>query len=122
MLSGTSRKEVTQERRKPNDKPTLSNGIHQDKVVSIADGDTLTLLIDNIQYRIRLAEIDTPEKKQPYGTRARQALSALVFGKEVKVDVQTTDRYGRSVARVYVDGVDVCADLVKQGVAWVFRK
>jgi endonuclease YncB( thermonuclease family) len=122
MLNGSPGVQSKQKRSNSSGKPTLSNGIHQGKVVSIADGDTLTLLIDNTQYRIRLAEIDTPEKKQPYGTRARQALSSLVFGKEIEVDVQTTDRYGRSVARVYIDDVDVCAELVRQGMAWVYRK
>jgi endonuclease YncB( thermonuclease family) len=122
MLTGTTGKDSTQKRNKFNDKPTLSNGIHKGKVISIADGDTLTLLIANTQYRIRLAEIDTPERKQPYGTKARQALSTLVFSKEIEVDVQTTDRYGRSVARVYVGDVDVCAELVRQGMAWVYRK
>jgi len=119
MLNGSAGAQTEQKRSNSSNKPTLSNGIHQGKVVSIADGDTLTLLIDNIQYRIRLAEIDTPEKRQPYGTKARQALSTLVFNKEIEVDVQTTDRYGRSVARVYVGDVDVCAELVRQGVAWV---
>jgi len=122
MLTGVQGVKSEQKRNNSSSKPTLSNGIHQGKVVSIADGDTLTLLIDNIQYRIRLAEIDTPEKKQPYGTKARQALSKLVFGEEIKVNVQTTDRYGRSVARVYADDVDVCAELVRQGMAWVYRK
>jgi len=122
MLTGLPGILSDQKRTNFSDKPTLSSGIHQGKVVSIADGDTLTLLIDNIQYRIRLAEIDTPEKNQSYGTKAKQALSNLVFGKEIEVDVQTTDRYGRSVARVYVDEVDVCAELVRQGVAWVYRK
>jgi endonuclease YncB( thermonuclease family) len=122
MLTGSPGAQSEQKRNISSNKPSLSNGIHQGRVVSIADGDTLTLLIDNTQYRIRLAEIDTPERKQPYGTKAKQALSTLVFGKEVKVDVQTTDRYGRSVARIYVDELDVCAELVKQGMAWVYRK
>jgi len=65
----------------------------QGRVVSIADGDTFTLLTaDKQQIRIRLAEIDTPESGQPYGNRAKQALSQLVFGKDVRVEVQTIDR------------------------------
>ncbi len=67
------------------------------------------------QVRVRLAEIDTPESRQPYGNRARQALSDLAFNQQARVVVQDTDRYGRTVGRVYVGAVDVNAELVKQG-------
>jgi len=93
------------------------------KVVHIADGDTLTILIEgNKQVKIRLAGIDTPEKAQPFGNKAKQALAALTFQKQASVDVETKDRYGRSVGRVNVQGLDVNAELVKQGMAWVYRK
>ncbi len=55
------------------------------KVVAVADADTLTVLVDKTQYRIRLAGIDAPEKGQPFGTKAREALADKVFGKTVKV-------------------------------------
>ena len=96
------------------------------KVVSISDGDTLTLLVPDgasfKQIKVRLGEIDTPERKQPYGTRAQQALSDLAYNKQARVVVQDTDRYGRTVGRVYVGSLDVNAELVKQGVAWVYRQ
>ncbi|WP_424139975.1 thermonuclease family protein [Roseomonas chloroacetimidivorans] len=93
------------------------------RVVGLADGDTLTLLTpERSQVRIRLGEIDTPESRQPYGSRARQALSELAFGKEVRVVVQDTDRYGRTVGRVYAGPVDVNAEMVRQGAAWVYRQ
>lgn len=68
------------------------------------------------QVKVRLGEIDTPESKQPYGERAKQALSDLAFGKPARV-VQDTDRYSRTVGRVYVGGVYVNAEMVKQGAA-----
>lgn len=93
------------------------------KVVGITDGDTLTLLTpEKKQVKVRLAEIDTPESKQPYGTRSKQALSDLAFNQQARVDVQTTDRYGRSVGRVYVGERDVNAAMVEQGAAWVYRQ
>ena len=93
------------------------------KVVGISDGDTLTLLTpEKQQVKVRLGEIDTPESRQPYGTRAKQALSDLAYGKEARVVVQDTDKYGRTVGRVYVGGVDVNAELVRQGAAWVYRQ
>ncbi len=102
--------------------PTMSSEL-QGRVVSIADGDTFTLLTaDKKQIRIRLAEIDTPESGQPYGNRAKQALSELVFGKDVRIDVQNIDRYGRTVGRPYVGTVDVCAELVENGFAWAYRQ
>ncbi len=97
--------------------PTMSSEL-QGRVVSIADGDTFTLLAaDKKQIRIRLAEIDTPESGQPYGNRAKQALSKLVFDKDVRIEVQDIDRYGRTVGRPYVGDVDVCADLIEKGFA-----
>lgn len=92
------------------------------RVVAIADGDTLTVLTQaKEQVRVRLAEIDTPESRQPYGNRARQALAELAFGKAARVVVVDTDRYGRKVGRVYVDGQDVNAEMILQGAAWVYR-
>jgi endonuclease YncB( thermonuclease family) len=95
-------------------------------VVGISVGDTLTLLVPDgasfKQVKVRLGEIDTPESRQPYGERAKQALSDLAFGKQARVVVQDTDRYGRTVGRVYVGGVDVNAEMVKQGAAWAYRQ
>jgi hypothetical protein len=83
----------------------------------------LTLLTaEKQQVKVRLGEIDTPERKQPYGTRAQQALSDLAFNQQARVVVQDTDRFGRTVGRVYVGNLDVNAELVKQGAAWVYRQ
>ncbi len=93
------------------------------RVVGIGDGDTLTLLTGTREeVRVRLAGIDTPERGQPFGDRARQALSDLAFGRQVRVVVADTDRYGRTVGRVFAGGLDVNADLVRSGAAWVFRR
>ncbi|WP_213908646.1 thermonuclease family protein [Stutzerimonas nitrititolerans] len=93
------------------------------RVVAVADGDTLTVVTaDKQQVKVRLSEIDTPERRQPYGTRARQALSDLAFGKQVTVESGEKDRYGRVVGRLKADGVDVNRELVSQGAAWVYRQ
>lgn len=92
------------------------------KVVAIADGDTLTILVDRTQHKIRLAEIDTPERRQAWYQKAKDALSELVFSKEVSVTVTTKDRYGRLIGRVYIYDLDVNAELVRNGHAWVYRK
>lgn len=91
-------------------------------VVGVADGDTITVLRDNEQVKVRLAEIDAPEKAQPFGNKSKQALSALVHGKAVLVVEQGHDRYKRTIGRVYHGAVDVSAEQVKQGMAWVYRK
>ena len=93
------------------------------RVIAIADGDTFTLLtVDKQQIKIRLAEIDAPESGQPYGNKSKQTLSGMVFGKDVRVAVQTTDRYGRTVGRPYVGDLDVCAEMVRMGAAWAYRE
>ncbi len=74
------------------------------KVVRIADGDTITVLVDRVQIRIRLSEIDAPERGQGFSQRSRQALADLVFGKEVKIVTHGKDRYGRVIGDVLVGG------------------
>lgn len=92
-------------------------------VVGVSDGDTITVLVnEREQVKVRLAEIDAPEKAQAFGNRSKQALSALVFGKAVLVVDQGQDRYRRTIGRVYHDNLDISAEQVKQGMAWVYRK
>ncbi len=73
-----------------------------DQVVSIGDGDTLSVMRGGRRVIVRLACIDAPESgQQPYGAHARSALQQLApIGSEVSLRVQTTDRYGRAVAEV----------------------
>ena len=77
------------------------------KIVGVADGDTLTVL-DALkhQHKIRLSGIDAPESGQAFGNRSKQALSDCAFGKQATVEGDKTDRYGRTVGRVVVAGVD----------------
>lgn len=91
-------------------------------VIAILDGDTIDVLIDRHPVRVRLAQIDAPEKRQAFGTRSRQALSALVFRQSVTVADAGRDRYGRVLGTVYVSGVNVNAEMVRQGMAWVYRQ
>jgi endonuclease YncB( thermonuclease family) len=90
------------------------------KVVGVADGDTITVLHDRKQEKIRLWGIDCPKKGQDFGTRAKQFTSNLVFSKLVDVSPVTTDRYGRTVAFVRVRDTLVNEELIRQGLAWVF--
>jgi endonuclease YncB( thermonuclease family) len=92
-------------------------------VVSIADGDTITVLDgQRVQHKIRLAGIDTPERGQPFGQRAKEHLSQLVFGKSVEVETEKKDRYGRQVGKVYADGRDVNLAMMVAGFAWHYKK
>ena len=92
-------------------------------VVSIADGDTVTLKADDTTHKIRLAEIDTPERDQPYGLAATSALTDLLLGHQVQVKVvKESDRYGRVIGRIFIEQKDVSAHMVKQGHAMVYRR
>lgn len=92
------------------------------RVVGVQDGDTLTLLHAHTQVRIRLAEIDAPEKGQSFGQHSKQSLSDLCYGKEAQVAVSAQDGYGRSIGRVWCAGTDANAEQVRRGMAWVFDR
>lgn len=94
----------------------------QGQVVSIHDGDTLTVLTSNRQVKVRLSEIDAPELKQPFGTRSRQSLAMLCFQQPAIVESSSKDRYGRVLGRVRCNGVDANAFQVERGMAWVYVK
>jgi len=81
--------------------------------VAVADGDSITELRDRVQMKVRLVDIDEPEKAQPFGNRSRQALDALVHGREVLVVERGKDRYQRVLGRVYRGDVDVNAQMVR---------
>lgn len=88
------------------------------KVISIQDGDTITVLKGKTSYRIRLDGIDCPEKNQAFGNKARQFTSDMVFGKEVLVKYQTKDRYGRYLGIVHAPGGKILNhELLKAGLA-----
>ncbi|HZX74284.1 MAG TPA: thermonuclease family protein, partial [Cyclobacteriaceae bacterium] len=88
------------------------------KVVSVADGDTFTMLIDNRQVRIRLHGIDCPEKSQDFGQVAKEFTSGYVFGKVVTVVQMDIDRYGRTIGMVTINDINVNEKLLEAGLAW----
>ena len=99
------------------------SGALRGKVVGVADGDTLTVLDSSkTQHKIRLQGVDAPERIQAFGTRARQHLAGLVFGKQVEVLVDEVDRYGRKVARVRLGERDINLEMVRAGLAWHYKQ
>jgi len=92
-------------------------------VVSVLDGDTIEVLHNTYPERIRLSGIDCPEKGQAFGNRAKQAASALVFGRDVILQTHGQDKYRRTLGDVFLlDGTKVNQELVKQGWCWWCRK
>lgn len=91
-------------------------------IVGISDGDTLTARCDTETVKIRLAEIDAPEKKQAFGNRSKQSLSDLCFKSQAEIRPEKRDRYGRTVARVSCNGIDVSQHQASKGMAWAYTK
>jgi endonuclease YncB( thermonuclease family) len=90
------------------------------KVIAVLDGDTVLIKRANGLVKIRLAEIDAPEKAQTFGETSRRSLSDMVLNKQVKVVSQTIDQYGRMVAHLSVNGQDVNAEQIRRGMAWEY--
>lgn len=93
------------------------------RVVGVSDGDTVTVLVGGRdQVRVRLSGIDAPEKKQPFGQSAKEKMSDLVYGRDVAVEWEKKDRYGRTVGAVLVSGQDAGLELLRAGLAWHYKK
>lgn len=91
------------------------------KVVGISDGDTITVLVDRHEVKVRVAGIDAPEKKQPFGQRSKEHMSECAFGKSVSIEWNKTDRYGRTIGKVTSNGLDCGLRQVKDGLAWHYK-
>ena len=96
------------------------------RVVSVVDGDTIGVLVKKdatyTTYKVRLLYIDAPEKGQDFSKRAKEVLADMVAGKTVNVLYEDIDRYGRILGEVYVDDQLINKEMVRQGLAWVYRK
>ncbi|WP_349817086.1 thermonuclease family protein [Acidovorax sp. SUPP1855] len=95
-------------------------------VVGITDGDTLKARCGEPgnyqQVTVRLAAVDAPERRQAFGNASRQHLAALCFQQRAQIAPRTTDRYGRLVADVACQGQDAGGELVRSGMAWVYKR
>lgn len=93
------------------------------KVVGVHDGDTFTILHESKAEKVRVNGIDCPEMGQPFGMRAKQYASGLIFGRTVTVAVFGRDRYGRTIGdAVLADGRNLSREMVRAGLAWQYRE
>jgi endonuclease YncB( thermonuclease family) len=105
----------------------LSFSVHAEllvgRIVGISDGDTVSLLdVNKRQYKIRLTGIDAPEKKMPFGQRSKEHLSDLIFNKDVQVETEKLDRYGRTLGKILFDRKDINLAMINAGLAWHYKK
>ena len=92
-------------------------------VVGVADGDTITVLDQQKNtYKIRLQGIDAPEKKQAFGEKSKQSLHDLVHKKQVRIEYDKEDKYGRIVGKVTMEDMDICLQQLVLGMAWHYKK
>jgi len=92
------------------------------RIVHVIDGDTLDLMTANARLRVRLVDIDAPERKQPHGHRSRQSLIAICGGEFARVDTKGRDRDKNMLAVVRCNGTDAGAEQVRLGMAWVIER
>ncbi len=90
------------------------------KVIVVMDGDTVMVLRDGKKVKIRLANIDAPEKAQAYGKQSRESLQEMVGRKQVQIDSRAMDQYGRTIGLISVEGIDVNREQVRRGMAWEY--
>jgi endonuclease YncB( thermonuclease family) len=94
---------------------------YQGLVIKVTDGDSITVRSGEANIKIRLAEIDAPERGQAWGHNARDELEGLVAGKTITITPRGQDRYGRTIAQIGADGQDVNREMVSRGSAWAYR-
>lgn len=99
------------------------------KVIKVSDGDTFTIKTESGKHKVRLAQIDAPERAyfgkpaQPFSFEAFSFLYSLVFNRVVSVDVESVDGYQRKVGTVCLEnGTNVNREMVKSGLAWVYHE
>ncbi|MEP2469930.1 thermonuclease family protein [Ekhidna sp.] len=95
----------------------------QGKIVYVSDGDTYHIILSNSEKeRIRLADVDCPEKSQAFGLEAKEFVANMINGKTVSITKYYVDHYERIIASVNIDGKDVATELVSSGLAWHYKR
>lgn len=93
------------------------------KVIAVSDGDTIKLLTqDKVTHKIRLLDIDAPEKKQAFGNKSKDNLAKYIAGENVTVKYKEMDRYSRILGTIYLNNMDVNLQQIKDGYAWVYKQ
>jgi endonuclease YncB( thermonuclease family) len=101
----------------------LAAGSLTGKVVSVHDGDTVTILdAENVKYKVRLSGIDAPELGQDFGKRSKQTLVDKIADKMVMVETHGKDRYGRTLGTIFIGERNVNLEMVAEGMAWWYKR
>ena len=102
---------------------SLADQNQRGRVMKVTDGDTIIIeTSEKERHKIRLTEIDAPERDQPWGQRASRALSIKVMGKNIVAKVSGTDRYNRILAQIFYKGRNINHEMVIEGHAWAYRR
>jgi micrococcal nuclease len=102
-------------------KSAISAASFEGRVIRVSDGDSITVRSGTANIAVRLAEIDAPERGQAWGNNAREELAGLVAGRTATIHPRGRDRYGRTIAIVWVNGRNINQDMVLRGAAWAYR-
>jgi micrococcal nuclease len=97
-------------------------GVFYGPLVRVKDGDSLVAKVQGVAMDFRLADIDAPERDQPYGEQAKRDLTALAQGQQLVIVPLDTDGYGRTVALIWNGNTYLNAEMVKRGAAWFYAK
>lgn len=104
----------------------VSGNIHaaeiRGNITRVLDGDTVEIMQDKTPVRVRLVNIDAPEKRQPFGYWSANQLKTLTAGKAVTVTYSQTDRYGRVLGHISTTNADINRTVVRLGAAWVYDR
>jgi endonuclease YncB( thermonuclease family) len=91
------------------------------KVIAVMDGDTVLIIrAGHKPEKVRLLNIDAPEKTQPYGLQSKQSLAELVLKRQVKIAVVAHDQYGRLLGQISLNGRSLNEEQVRRGMAWEY--
>ncbi len=123
VIKGEPRKKPVSLTKTKTKKPDLPSNLIEATCIRVSDGDTIKVRLDDDSVEsVRLYGVDCPEKRQPFGRRATQFTKDMILGETVNISPVTTDKYGRTIAWVYVDGECLDKELLKAGLAWHYKK